>query len=777
MSQEDQSDRINQLLQKLELLSRQQEQFSKEMRLLREELYQLRKPTEQPPVARTMPPSGFTVIPDPAPAKPSPPPVQQSSEKKIFSQPPVNHPSNEKNTLERLIGENIVNKIGIIITVIGVAIGTKYSIDHNLISPAMRILLGYAAGITLLLLGIRLKTKYHNYSAVLVSGSMAAMYFVTYAAFSFYHLLPQLVSFVLMLVLTVGTVYAAIKFNAIVIAHIGLVGSYAIPFLLGDDSGRTWILFSYMALINAGILAVAIQRYWKSLYYAAFLLSWLIFGSWYFFGDRNAQQQLAWIFSLTFFIEFYLVFLVYKLIRNEKFALPEIALLLSNAFIFYGLGYTLLKHNNMEHRAGLFTIANGAIHALVGLLIYTRKLADRSLFYLVGGLALLFLTIAVPVQLDGNWVTLLWIGEALLLFWTGRNRNDIVYEYLSAPIFLLSLVSLVEDWWMDAASGLHRAPLFNIAFLSNLLFVAACAAMVWTARRYGLNDKIRQHRNIFSAWIAPVVLVVVLYVSFSTEIVRYWDNAYARLYEEAGAVPRSFDFFETQQSVWLLVYTMLFAAALATANEFWIKNPRLATAAIIVAALAVFLFLSKGLLLLSDLRDEYRSLSLPESIRLSTGSVAGIRYFCLAVAALVVGMLRQLRLKYLPQEPFAVVGDLFVAIALLWVLSSELINWLVLGGSQSQYKLALSILWGLYALLLVAFGIWKNKQQLRVLALVVFGLTLAKLFFYDMAALDTIPKTIVFVSLGVLLLIISFLYNKYRQQIAGNDPRDPVKPD
>lgn len=776
MSQEDQSDRINQLLLRLEALSRQQEQFSREIRLLREELYQLRKPVE-PPLSRPMPPSGFTLMPDPADTNPSSFPVQQPKPATISKPAPVKQQPDGKNALERLIGENIINKIGIIITVIGVAIGTKYSIDHNLISPVMRIVLGYAAGTALLLVGIRLKEKYHAYSAVLVSGSMAVMYFVTYAAFSFYHLLPQLVSFMLMLVLTVGTVYAAIRFNATVIAHIGLVGAYAIPFLLGDHSGRTWILFSYMAIINAGILAVAVLRYWKSLYYAAFLLSWVIFGSWYFLGDSAGHQQLAWSFLLLFFIEFYSVFLVYKLLRNEKFALPDIALLLSNAFIFYGLGYTLLQRGMADNKAGLFTAANAAIHALVGFLIYTRKLADRSLFYLAGGLALLFITIAVPVQLNGNWVTLLWIGEACLLFWIGRNRNDLVYEYLSVPLFLLSLLSLMDDWWKDAVSGLHPMPLFNISFLSNLLFVAACAGMVWTAHRYQIKDKTRQHSNVFAAWVAPVVLVVVLYVSFSTEIVRYWNNQAAHLHGQPGAVPGSFNFFETLTSVWLIIYTMLFAAALTAANEYWIKNRKLAMAVISITALVVFLFLSKGLLLLSNLRDEYSSAGLPDAIRLSTGSVAGIRYMSLAVAGLLVWILRRLQRTYLPMDPFSTILDLFVAIALLWVLSSELVNWLVLAGSKSQYKLGLSILWGVYALALVVFGIWKNKQHLRVLAFVVFGLTLVKLFFYDIAELETIPKTIVFVSLGVLLLIISFLYNKYRQQIAGNDQKDPVQPD
>ena len=87
-------------------------------------------------------------------------------------------------------------------------------------------------------------------------------------------------------------------------------------------------------------------------------------------------------------------------------------------------------------------------------------------------------------------------------------------------------------------------------------------------------------------------------------------------------------------------------------------------------------------------------------------------------------------------------------------------------GSDASYKLALSILWGVYALFLVVIGIWKNKKHLRIGAIIIFTLTLVKLFAYDISHLNTISKTIVFVSLGILLLIISFLYNKYKANIA-----------
>ena len=115
--------------------------------------------------------------------------------------------------------------------------------------------------------------------------------------------------------------------------------------------------------------------------------------------------------------------------------------------------------------------------------------------------------------------------------------------------------------------------------------------------------------------------------------------------------------------------------------------------------------------------------------------------------------------------PFA----LLLHITTLWVASSEMIHWLNVAGEAQSYKLGLSILWASYALLLIVLGIWKKKKYLRIGAIGLFGVTLIKLFFYDIRHLDTIAKTVVLVLLGVLLLIISFLYNKYKHIISDED--------
>ena len=215
------NDKINQLLAKLEYLSSKQQSFSKEIYELREEIYTLRNVKTS---RSNLDVKQETVVP-------SVPTQQESGYKQQPTNPNLvpNAVPKIKSDIEKFIGENLINKIGIAITIIGVAIGAKYSIEHQLISPLTRIILGYLMGLGLLGFGIKLKKKYENYSSVLVSGAIAILYFITYAAYDFYALIPQVTAFALMVVFTAFAVVAALNYNKQVIAIIGLVGGYAVP--------------------------------------------------------------------------------------------------------------------------------------------------------------------------------------------------------------------------------------------------------------------------------------------------------------------------------------------------------------------------------------------------------------------------------------------------------------------------------------------------------------------------------------------------------------------
>jgi uncharacterized membrane protein len=179
---------------------------------------------------------------------------------------------------EKFIGENLIMKLGILIVLIGVAIGGKYALEHQLLSPTMRIIIGTLFGAALQGVAIKLKKEYKKLSAVLASGAMATLYFMTYFAYDFYGLIPMPVAFVLMTLITVATVWQACTYDMEVIAIIGLVAAYVIPFMLSTGEGSPWALFSYISIINAGVMFISVKRYWRILFVSAYVSSWFIYG-------------------------------------------------------------------------------------------------------------------------------------------------------------------------------------------------------------------------------------------------------------------------------------------------------------------------------------------------------------------------------------------------------------------------------------------------------------------------------------------------------------------
>ncbi|HEU5145181.1 MAG TPA: DUF2339 domain-containing protein, partial [Chryseosolibacter sp.] len=403
---------IEELVKRIDQLARQQKVFQDEIQQIQHEVSKLRN---------------ASVSGQPATVGPSTAVTQSITERVItapspHTSPPTLRAPKSKTPWEEFIGTNLLNKVGIAVLVLGIGFGAKYSIDHGLINPLTRIVLGYLSGITLLAIAFRLRESHTAFSAVLLSGGMAVLYFITYAAHSFYALIPQIPAFILMVLFTFFTVFAAMRYNVEVIAIIGLVGAYAVPILLSDGSGRAAILFSYISIINAGILFLAFHKYWKRLYYIAFILTWLTFASWYAFSfDVETQATLSLVFSTIFFATFYVTFLAYKLIRGEALGRWDVVCMLLNSFIYFGYGYlTIDSIPNGEEFLGLFTVWTALLHFAVCMVIYKKQRSLGDIFFFVAGTVLVFLTIAVPVQLEGNWVTLVWATEAALLFWIGR---------------------------------------------------------------------------------------------------------------------------------------------------------------------------------------------------------------------------------------------------------------------------------------------------------------------------------------------------------------------
>ena len=775
--------KINELEQRIGNLLYRQSVFYKEIKQLENELAELKKqnnlsssaantvktPVEKP-VERSMEtsaekPTEKTVITAPTAPKPQ------------ISAPKISLPK-QPSDLEKIIGESWINKIGILIVVIGVAIGAKYSIENELISPLTRIILGYLVGIGLLGFGIKLKPKFEGYSAVLVSGAISIFYFITYFAYSFYDLIPQALAFVMMLIFTAFTVFTAIKYKRVVIVHIGLIGAYAVPFLLSSGSGRVDILFSYMLIINLGILFISIKKDWKSLHYSAFFFTWMIYGSWFadksFDSGLQGYEALGIGFATAFFLVFYGVSLFNNIISKEKLDKVNIILILLNSFIYFGFGFGIFNgHSILDSYLGLFTLFNAVIHFAVLFFIKSKKLADSTLFYSTLGLVFTFITIAIPIQLDGNWVTLMWTAQGTILFWLGKTKKISIYEKISLPILGLAFISFLEDWSRYRyAVDLDIYAFWNINFLTGVFAVLGYGFVVYLSRKHAETEENQKFSpfNAIKSFYLPALLVLTAYLTFRNEIGYFFDYWYESTSLKGKEIGETDEFslynydIEIFKNIYILAYSLVFFGGMALLNFYKFKNKVLGISAIAIGLLVLFATQTFGVGELGELRYSYINGNSNKYFNVSFNYIL-IRYPLWSSIAFALWAIFKNAKSIIENAKFHIFLEAVIHISILNFLSNELVTWLDIAGYQDIFKLGLSILWSVYSLILVSLGIYKKKKHLRIFALVLFGITLAKLFLYDISNLSTISKTIVLIILGLLLLIISFLYNKFKDKI------------
>ena len=649
---------------------------------------------------------------------------------------------------ESFIGTKVISIVGILLMMLGIGYGAKYAIENNLISPTVWIIAVYILGTALLLLALKLKSKYENFSAVLLSGAMAIYYFTTYFAFAQYDLIAREVAFGMMLVFTVFTVLAALRYDNQIIAHIGFVGAYAVPFLVRGNNENVVALFSFMAIVNVGILAVAIKKYWQSLLYSAFFLTWLIFTKW-FLSVYNPSIDLntAIIFASLFFIIFYATILAYKLLHSKVFDGGDISLIILNAVFAYSFGLTILSNNtSIENYLGLFTVLNGVVHIIVNVVIKRFQGYYKNMHYLTFGLALAFITIAIPVEFNGSWLALFWLAESAVLLWIGRTQKGRFYEIFSYPLLGFAIISLMYGWG-EYYGSLNEFKLFlSVDFFISILFILILGGMLIIGKK--------TKENAFNDYggVLTGVLFPVLYLAFFLEINSYWS---AQL-EISNELPQwlwknpKAQALSAFRVIWLTNYTLLYLIVISWVNIKIYKNRTFAGINLIINAIAIFLFLTFGLYNLS-LSKGFGDFGTQYLLRYSSIAIFGGLLFSTS--------------QYIKQ-PFILLNssvgiNVATHIIFLCVLTSELFNWMHLLNTQSIYKLGLSLLWSIYGFGLIIFGIWKRLKHLRIMAFIIFGITILKLFFYDIAHQSTISKTIVMISLGAVLLIVSFLYNKY----------------
>ncbi|MEP5341345.1 MAG: DUF2339 domain-containing protein [Algibacter sp.] len=671
--------------------------------------------------------------------------------------------------LEKFIGENLINKIGILILVLGISYFVKYAIDKDWINEPARVGIGILAGSLVLFIAHKLRQKYAPFSSVLVAGAIAIFYFTISIAFHEYKLFGQEVAFAIMVVITAFSCLISLSYNRMELAILSLIGGFLVPFMISTGSGNYIVLFIYIAILDIGILALAYFKKWQLLHMLAFVFTMLLFGAWVV-KDVSSETP-HYLGALIFAFAFYLIFIVINIINNlrEKglFSKIQLAMLTINNFVFYGLGILVLSKFKPELLGG-FTAVLALLNMSYSLLLYKKYGLDKRGVYLLIGLSLTFITLAIPVQFSGNNITFFWAIEAVLLMWLAQKSQIKSYRFTSVIVQFLMLGSLALDWlvYMSYKPGLSIV--INPIFIAGGFVIASLVVVNYLLRhetevlkKFGLTfnpiyyRKVTRNLAIITGYL--VGFIEVIYQSY--------------LYLDFTGVLST-----------AILYHLLFSTVFC----FIIYRHRNSSNDKMVNVIAIVNIVGFTLLCAKIPFTEFQD-------NIAKGTTINIAYYLHMLSLVFIVYLWYLvYTSNKTEKVFPSFNNKWIlwypAVVLVIIASNEIIlqglhimefsidklqtssAYVMISDAKHKIiKTGLPVLWGILSFAFLLWGIKKQIKQLRIIALALLGLTIVKLFVYDISNVSETGKIIAFILLGILILVISFIYQKIKVLVIDED--------
>lgn len=658
---------------------------------------------------------------------------------------------------EKFIGENLFGKVGILVLVIGVGFFVKYAIDKDWINETMRTIMGFVIGSVLLIIAERLRDKYRAFSSLLTGGAFAVFYLTVTIAFHYYHLFSQTSAFLILVFLTLCMSVLAVLYDRRELAIVALAGGFIAPFLVSNGEGNYIALFTYLTILNLGMFGLSLYKKWAELPLISFAATYLIFLI-YVVTEvllnyvPQSELTVRSMYLLSFATAFYFIFLlpVLTILKSEGKKLSKwlLTIVVANNFLYLTGGLLFLNSMNLPVKmTGAFTLFIAVVNLLLVVWLRKSRQDRKPLIYALLALVITFVSLTIPVQLEGNYITLFWASEMVILLWLYIKSRIRLYESASFILMALTFVSYltdIETQWIA----------FDVQGLDS--YISDCRpdcdmflnGMFVTGIYTGL-----------AAMVFALLLARYRSVMDSARFLKYYPwNALMLV-----------------ASVAIIYYTFMAEFHFCLSPELSPEVMRLFTAGCILAACYLF-----------RKRFPVNKYSLSYFIAIganvilclfSVGSDAGEdTFYLLSWLTIITGVAN---LMYVGKLYYACHKEtarftIYISVlsTLLWIGIVSL--FLCQCGLPDEYNAGFSIALAVAGFVQMSLGMRLHQKVLRMVSLGTLGIVLVKLVLVDLWAMPTIGKIVVFIILGVILLVLSFLYQKLKDVLFKDDEEDTL---
>jgi uncharacterized membrane protein len=652
-------------------------------------------------------------------------------------------------TFESSVGKQWIAWAGAVILFVAAGLFVKLAIDNDWIGETGRVGMGILAGLALLGGGDRfIRRTYRALGLGLVGAGIAVLYVSLY--YSCERVLPQAAAFGLMALVTAAGMALAVLHNGIAVGFIAVLGGLLTPLLVSTGSDARDALFAYLLLLDLGVLGVAFYKKWRALDLLAFAGTWILYTGWY--AKFHAAPTFSLAPTLVWLGVFYLVFLVVPFAYHLRHATPvpieRFLGSLGNAVLVFSHAYVMLRDEH-THVLGFVALLMAASYVSLGTLVRRRVATDgRALLGFVA-LAVVFLTLAVPLHLKLHGITLAWAVEGPVILYLGYRFKYFPARALALAVLGCAVFHLVRSHW--PLHSMAFAPIFNARFAGAMvvpLAGAAYAAIHRARRAFGTpNDRAMMIGcAVASAFLALVIVHAEIDLAFEYAERAAFDAEYASRCSTAF--------------LWTLgaaAFVLFGARGGGVASRTSALAAEFVAAILTIAAFGTHLGTRHALIL---------------NARFAVGLAVVLVVFAHQYVIRRQGDACAERERGLAPTLF------WTSVVLLWLLAS-VETYTYCHDTIGEYReapwvaqMALSIVWGAYAAALLTVGFWRRMRPLRIVALALIGLTALKLVLVDMATVKQMYRVVSFLVLGIVMIGTSYLYHRIELWLETPSPKE-----